>query len=180
MLTWAAAMGVCATVLAYVEPLTAEKLFIRGASYKREMFIWVMTGQGAESDPSRFIPQHLTHAALFCVLSLATASTISMMMGAVLMNYMSCYVGVLAWSASDPSMAFLLGWHPWAVIRIVSFVTLGVLLAGPVLSRIAHFPYRLADHTAWLFAALAALAVDIILKWLLAPWWREQLLPLIA
>jgi len=179
MLVWAATMAVCATALAYWEPVTAEWLFIHGGVYKREMFIWVMTGQGAEGDPSQFIPQHLTHTALFCALSLATGSAISMMMGAVLMNYMSCYVGVLAWSASNPALAFLLGWHPWALVRILSFVTLGVVLGGPLLSRLGGFEYHLAGQKRWLVVAGSGLFADVVLKWLLAPWWRERLVGLI-
>ena len=57
------------------------------------MFAWVMTGQGAESTPSQFIPQQPAHAALFAALALATGGVAAMPMGAVLMNYMGHYVG---------------------------------------------------------------------------------------
>jgi hypothetical protein len=179
MLVWAAAMGLCATTLAFWEPVVAEKLFIHGGAYKREMFIWVMTGQGAESQPSQFIPQHLAHTALFLALSLATGSLVSMTMGAMLMNYMSCYVGGLGWSASSPAVALLLGWHPWAVIRIASFVVLGVVLGGPLLGRLVGFPYRLADQKRWVVAAGCGLVADATLKWLLAPAWRQHLVQLL-
>ena len=33
----------------------------------------------------------------------------------------------------------LLAWHPWAVIRVISFVVIGVVLSAPLLSRIAKF-----------------------------------------
>ena len=65
-----------------------------------------------------------------------------------------------------------LAWVPWALIRIVSFVTLGVVLGGPVLGRLLHFEYRLRDQRRWLAWAFAGLAADILLKWALAPWWR--------
>ena len=73
MLLWALTMGVCATLLAYAQPWTAGRIFLNGAHYREEMFQWVMTGRGAESTPAMFIPQHLRDAAIFCVLSLATA-----------------------------------------------------------------------------------------------------------
>ena len=63
MLLWALAMGVCATLLSYARPTETDALFVRGAAYRTEMFAWVMTGRGAESTPSEFIPQQAAHAA---------------------------------------------------------------------------------------------------------------------
>jgi hypothetical protein len=64
---------------------------------------------------------------------------------------------------------------PWALIRIASFVTLGVVLAGPLLGRIFRFPYRLRDQARWMALAGGGLALDVVLKWALAPAWREMI-----
>lgn len=175
MLLWAAALGCCSTRLAYVAPDLTGTLFVNADAYRREMFVWVWTGIGRESDPSRFIPNHLLHASVFCTLSLATGSTLSMPMGALLMNYMGHYVGALARTSAHPALTIALAWVPWALVRIASFVTLGVVLAGPVLSRVARFSYRLNDHTRALWLAGAGLAIDIVMKALLAPVWRQWL-----
>jgi len=58
---------------------------------------------------------------------------------------------------------------------VMSFVTLGVVLAGPVLSRVAGFPYRLAEQRRWIVLAVSGLLLDVIMKWALAPWWRHLL-----
>src|SRR5262249_30077642 len=78
MLVWALAMGVCATALSYVRPTRTETLFLRGQAYRTEMFAWVMTGRGAESSPSQFIPQHARDAAIFSTLALATGGALAM------------------------------------------------------------------------------------------------------
>ena len=44
----------------------------------------------------------------------------------------------------------VLGWHPWAVIRVISFVAIGVVLSAPLLSRIATF------RVDWIAARAAA------------------------
>ena len=100
-----------------------------------------------------------------------------MPMGAVLMNYMGHYVGTLAETSAHPARTMLLAWHPWAVIRVISFVVIGVVLSAPLLSRIAKFR---VDWTAsrgsapgW---AGAGLMLDILLKTLLAPTWQRLLL----
>jgi hypothetical protein len=180
MLVWALALGACATLLSYARPAATDTLFLRGASYRAEMFAWVMGGRGAESTPSQFIPQQLGHALLFSALSLATGGVLAMPMGAVLMNYMGHYVGALAASSAHPLLVMALGWHPWSVVRIASFVTLGVILSAPLLSRLAGFTidwHTVRTPAAW---ACAGLAIDIVMKTLLAPAWQRILLRIVG
>src|SRR4051812_6322666 len=86
MLLWALSMGMAATLLSYVQPMQTDALFVRGESYRAEMFAWVLTGQGAESRPSEFIPQQIGHAALFSTLALATGGVAAMPAGGGLID----------------------------------------------------------------------------------------------
>ena len=177
MLLWAATMGACATAMSYRSPLPTNRLFLRGADYRNEMFEWVRTGNGPESTPSVFIPAQARDAAIFSGLALATGGAVAMPMGAVLMNQMGHYVGALAAWSAHPAATLLLGWHPWAVIRIASFVVIGVVLSIPLLSRVFGFnadwktPAR--RFLPW---AAGGLVVDMVLKALLAPSWHRLLL----
>lgn len=175
MLTWAAALGVCATAFAYARTPDAAALFIHGEAYRREMFAFLLTGAGAEGDIRQFLPQHALHAVIFAALALATGSLAAMPMGAALMNYMGFYVGALAASSAHPVRAAALAWVPWSLIRIASFVTLGVVLAGPVLGRLFRFRYSLGEQRRWIALALGGLVVDVVLKWALAPGWRDMI-----
>jgi hypothetical protein len=176
MLVWAAAMGVCATLVAFASPWTAGTLFANGAHYREDMFAWVMTGRGAESSPATFIPLHARDAAIFSLLTVSTGGLASMPMGALLMNYMGTYVGSLAAASTHAAPAFVLGWHPWAIIRVASFVTIGVVLSVPLLSRVFRFSVDRADSRRLLAWAAAGLVADILLKALLAPAWQRLLL----
>jgi hypothetical protein len=176
MLLWALTMGVCATLLSYAKPSATDTLFLRGAPYRAEMFEWVATGRGAESTPSQFIPQQLGQAAVFSGVALATAGILAMPMGAVLMNYMGHYVGTLAAQSRSPVLAMVLGWHPWSVIRIISFVILGVVLSAPLLSRLTEIPIDRRLSRRLIVAASIGLVADIVLKTLLAPAWHRLLL----
>ena len=173
MLIWAAALGVCATAFSYSRTADAGRLFINGEAYRREMFAFLLTGAGPEGDIRQFLPMHAQHAVVFCALAIATGSVAAMPMGAALMNYMGYYVGALAASSAHPLRAIALAWVPWSLIRIASFVTLGVVLAGPQLGRLLHFPYALGDQRRWIRLACAGLALDVLLKWALAPGWRD-------
>jgi hypothetical protein len=175
MLVWAAALAVCATTISYLGPAEAGRLFLRGESYRREMFAFLLTGYGAEGDIRRFLPQHLAHAAVFAALAIATGSLLAMPLGAMLMNYMAYYVGALGAASAHPWKAMALAWVPWAIIRIAGFVTLGVVLSGPLLGRLFGFQYRLRDQRRWIALAGGALLTDVVLKWALAPSWREMI-----
>lgn len=175
MLVWAAALACCATALSYARPLATDSLFLNGAAYRAEMFNWVMTGRGAESTPSIFIPQQLVHAAVFSALALASAGLLAMPMGAVLMNYMGHYVGALAAASRRPLLTAFLGWHPWAVIRIASFVVIGVVLSGPLAARVGGFEVDQRDSRRLLAVAACGLVADILLKAIAAPAWQRIL-----
>ena len=180
MLVWAATMGVCATLFSYARPADTARLFVRAAAYRNEMIAWVMTGRGAESTPSVFIPQQAEQAALFSALALASGGTLAMPMGAVLMNDMGHYVGTLAAMSRHPLVTMVLGWHPWAVIRIASFVVIGVVLSAPLLARVGRFRLNWTSARTPFVLACAGLVVDVVLKSLLAPAWQRILVRLVA
>jgi hypothetical protein len=180
MLLWALTMGMCAMLMSYARPTATDTLFLRGGAYRAEMFEWVATGRGAESTPSQFIPQQLGQAATFAGLAIATAGALAMPMGAVLMNYMGHYVGTLAAQSRHPALTMILGWHPWSVVRIVSFVIIGVVLSVPLLSRLTQVPIDRRAARTFVVAACAGIAADIVLKTLLAPLWQRILLRVVG
>jgi hypothetical protein len=139
------------------------------------MLAWVRTGVGPESDPSTFVPRHLAYAGVFSAAAVATGGALAMPMGAVLMNSMGDYVGSLARQGTNPLVLVVLGWHPWAIVRIIGFVILGVVLSGVVLSRVWHFGYSLRRQQRWIGVGVGLLAIDIALKWALAPAWSPLL-----
>ena len=180
MLVWAATMAVCATLLSYARPADTARVFVRAVAYRNEMIAWVMTGRGAESTPSVFIPQQAEQAAIFCALALASGGTLAMPMGAVLMNEMGHYVGTLVAMSRHPLVTMVLGWHPWAVIRIASFVVIGVILSAPLLSRVGGFRVNRTSARTPFVVACAGLGADVVLKSLLAPTWQRLLLRLVT
>ena len=177
MLVWALTLGVVSTVMAaagWSRRHDGGDLFLR-ASYRDEMLHWVRTGIGPESTPAVFVPRHAAHAAVFAVASLVTGGVLSMPMGAALMNQMGEYVGAMAATSAHPVASAVLGWHPWAVVRITGFVIVGVVLSGVLLARVWRIPYSLFAERRWLAVGAALLVADVVLKWALAPAWATLL-----
>jgi hypothetical protein len=179
MLIWAFCMGVITVIASIQFPDLATKAILHGPEYAAEMLHWIKTGEGAEGNPWQFVPQHLLHFVVFAILSLLTGSLLSLLMGAILMNYMSFYVASVIRLSHDTLLASLMGWHPWAIIRVAAFILLGVILAEPMICRINHMDYEYATARRYYWMALHGLVLDVILKTALAPWWGLELRKLI-
>ena len=97
------------------------------------MFAWIRTGAGSEGSPRLFVPQHALHLAAFVALSLATASALSITMGAALMNYMDFYVASLARAGAPRVGGRAARMAALGDRRVAAFSVLGVVLAPPLL-----------------------------------------------
>ncbi len=181
MLLWALLLGSTATIFFSIWPTDPSHAILRSVAYRDEMFHWIKTGQGPEGNIRLFLPQHLFHLALFVVLSLATASSLSIYFGTILMNYMACYVASLARSGVPTWAVVLLGWQPWALCRVCAFCILGAVLAEPILRRIwRRPPVEIRSLRRPLIWAACLLVMDVLLKTLMAPTWGGWLRPLLT
>lgn len=176
VLVWAASLALFGTLSFALWPSRVDATVLNGPAYRDEMFAWICTGFGREGNPALFLPEHALHLVGFVALSLATASALSILMGAVLMNYMAFYVASLFRAGAPALDVVLLGWQPWAMCRITAFCVLGVVLAEPLLSRLAGYRYAgLGVARRWLLLAAAGILADVALKSLLAPAWGRLL-----
>ena len=173
---WAAALSATVVTVTASDPARTGGAVLNGPAYRDEMFAFVASGSGRESQPARFVPQHFLHFAAFTALTLASGGALGLLLGAVLVDFMSYYVGALA-AGPQPVLAAALGWPPWAVLRVVAFILLGTVLSRPVLARLAGRPPATMRVRAWVAAAVVLLLVDVALKALLAERWAALLRP---
>ncbi len=169
MLIWALSLIIFGTAIFSFFPEKAEITVINGKKYRDEMFEWIRTGVGRESNPKEFIPQHLLHISIFIILSFISSSFLSILMGSVMVNYMNFYVSQLIFHSKNKIIPILLGWHFWSLIRVFSFVILGVLLSEPLLCFIKRRKLEIWKEKSLILISIAGLILDIILKTLFAP-----------
>jgi len=169
MLIWALMLGVIMTLICFYYPERGGEVIIKGLSYAEEMFRWIITGEGVEGSPAQFIPEHIMHLTVLAALSLLTMSSLSILFGTVLMNYMAYYVARLMLATDNPIITFLVGWHFWSLFRIAGFVMLGVVLAEFLAHGIFKYRWKVSDIKSYLIAAAVLLLADIICKAIFAP-----------
>jgi hypothetical protein len=176
MLLWAVCSLLGGTLTMALWPVSLDSLVWHGPAYRDEMLAWIRTGAGSESRLSLFLTQHILHLAVFIALCLVSAGAIGILLGAVLMNYMSFYVAAL-YRLGWPLWAVVcLGWQPWALCRVAGFCLLGVVLATPLLTRMRFVQCK--DQTLkrrLLLWGAAGILCDWILKAILAPHWERLL-----
>ena len=184
-LLWAA--GLSASVISFTrrDPASMERVILNGPAYREEMFAYIRSGVGRETDPARFVPEHAAHLLAFALLSAGTGGLLGIALGAILVGYMSFYVGSLAAVGGAPGTALLLGWPPWAVLRVTAFVLIGLCLAEPVLFAARRGLGRppappAGPRRAWYLVAVVLLLSDVLLKVVFATAWAALLRPCLA
>jgi hypothetical protein len=178
MLWWAATLAIAGTTSFVLWPAPVGGSVLWGPAYQAQMLSWVRTGHGIEGSLRLFLPRQLLLLGGFVVLSLATASALSSLAGAVLLNEMSFYVASLA-KAGVPGWAVaLLGWSPWTIARGAAFCTLGVVLAEPLLFRLfpgARHKLKVVGRMPYYVAALSGFLADWFLRAGFAAFWAHWL-----
>ncbi len=154
-------------------------MVINGRSYSEEMFSWVNTGLGAEGDSSLFMAPKIKELAVFTLASLLTAGTAGLFMGAVLLNYMNTYYGLLVWAGSYSPVIIAMGWPIYAIIRVVGYVFLGTILARTMIVLVRDRSFKGlvdGDYKRMLIYALILIILDFILKATVANMFYQPLL----
>lgn len=174
-MVWAAALSASVILLVQWRPdLLGQILFAEG--YRDEMFGWISTGVGKETQPLRWLPEHALHLAGFLILARLTAGLGGLVLGAGLVAYMSAFVGAYAAAAGRPVLGACAAWVPWSVVRVAAFVALGVACAAPAFSG-RGWRWSVSERRLWALGAVGIL-LDGVMKAALAPLYGRFLLGL--
>jgi hypothetical protein len=179
VLLWAIAQSVAIVILVLTLPEVASQLILRGESYRSEVFHWIETGHGYGENWQSFLPAHLKEYVLFCLLSLFTLGFAALLLGTYLLNFMNYYVGSLIAASNHPFFAAAIAWAPWSLLRVLGYICTGIGLSALGVKLILYLrgqdSYNRAIPYAFLIIGFGCLVGDLVVKRLLAPFWREWL-----
>lgn len=175
MLLWSLSLSLAAIAATILVPERAESVILRGAAYRDDMFAWIVTGEGAESDPTRFLPEHALHFAAFAALALLTGGFLALALGVLLLDYMNFYVAELLVRLDPFLPAALVAWPLYAAVRVAGFVTVAIAIAHLSFALFARRPPDRVFFFRYFYAGAALVAADAALKIVLAPIGREVL-----
>lgn len=166
-IAWAALLSAGIIALVFWMPEATRAGILNGEPYRQEMFTWINTGAGPEGDWRAFLPTHISHFAIFLVLTWLSGGYLGLVLGAVLMGYMSYFVGSYAVASGEPFLGSLAAWVPWSVLRVLAYVLFGALFARPLQVR-RIWPFGREEYKLMALAA-GGLVADVLIKAFLAP-----------
>lgn len=79
------------------------------------MLHWIRTGEDSEGSLSLFLSAHLLQYGIFCILCVVTLSSVALIFGTWMLNYMNFYVAELVKVSAKPRFS--------SHFRVVSLVT---------------------------------------------------------
>ena len=183
LLFWTLILSVLVLWLSWREPERMERLIWRSTEYASGMFRWIATGELPEGSAKQVILFHVKQTLFYCLIALFSANFLALLLGSAMLNYMNFYVARLAGSSTKPNSraerpchlarAFGMGWNPWSVVRVLSFLWLGMVVSAPSLGLLFAIPWTFAFTLT--MPAIAGILIDILLKLMLSRAWSERL-----
>jgi hypothetical protein len=149
------------------KPRETDVRVIRATEYRATMLEWLSTGRGPEAHPAGTAVQHLRELIWYVAAATASANLLSLVMGAILLNYMNAYVATLLRAANRTGRALLLAWNVWSVVRVAAYVAIGAAAGAPVLRLMG---YRVDSVAVRSLAVVGAggVVLDLVLKLMLS------------
>ena len=160
---WAVGTTVASVYVFYGRPAETDERVLRAIPYRVAMLEWLATGEGPERRPLATAVTHLRELIWYAAAAVLTANLASIVMGAVLLNYMNAYVATVLRAATRTWVVLLLAWNVWSVARVLSYVAIGAAAASPLL---AMWGMRRGGDAAKALAVAGACGVflDLVLK----------------
>ena len=155
------------------DPENWERLIWRSRQYSDSMMRWIETGELPEGSPRQVIFFHFKQTVLYSLLAFLSLNFLSLILGSALLNYMNFYVAHLSNRSSRPRLLLWMGWNPWSVIRVLSFLYLGMVVSAPTMWLLFAIPWR-SSFTLFL-PALIGLLLDLFMKLTLSRRWSERI-----
>jgi hypothetical protein len=158
------------------DPAGAAVILPGSEAYWQRTWSWIATGEDQEYRWSEWLP---AHALLLVVVPLGAYTSfgaIPFASGIEQVDLMNFYVGRLAAMSESPTLAVVLGWHPWSVVRGVAYTVLVFEVASWSLERLSGCPLstRKRRTQRWM-CGISLVLLDGVVKLTLSPVIRDCL-----
>jgi hypothetical protein len=173
---WGIWHSILVIVLVRVSGDRMDRLIIGGQEYHFDTLQWILSNRGTIAHPETFSLLHLIGLIRVVFTAVVSFGFTTFFGGVYELNIMNFHVGKLLQSTHSPITIFLFGWPIWSVIRGWGYLLIMFGVAPLFLSFIKWSRPDWKHLGRFLSPGLVIVAVDLILKIVLAPYWRIILL----
>jgi len=174
-LFWAviqSAMIVIATVLSSE---SASRAVLGGVEFRTEWLSWIANGSPVLRTPALALDRTVLELIVYSAAMFLTGSVAGLIGLAAAMDTFNFTAATLLTQAARPLLMLLGAWPVWIIVRLVSFLTVGAVLAEPMV----HLNLRIGFLLDWwrhrkrlLAIGLGLFALSLLLQILLSPIYR--------
>ena len=178
-LFWAvvqSAVIVIATVL--LSDNSASQAVVGGVEFRSEWLSWIANGSPVLRTPALALDRTLLELIVYSAAMFLTGSVAGLIGLAAAMDAFNFTAASLLTQAARPLLMFLGAWPIWVIVRLVSYLTIGAVLAEPMV----HLNLRVEFLLDWwrrrkrlLVIGLGIFAFSVLLQVLLTPLYRSLL-----
>lgn len=177
-LFWAAVQSAVIVIATVLLSDSASQAVVGGVEFRSEWLSWIANGSPVLRTPALALDQTLLELIVFSAAMFLTGSVAGLIGLAAAMDTFNFTAATLLTQAARPLLMFLGAWPIWVIVRLVSYLTVGAVLAEPMV----HLNLRVEFLLDWwrrrkrlLVIGLGIFAFSVLLQVLLTPLYRSLL-----
>ena len=177
-LFWAVVQSAVIVISTVLLSDSASQAVLGGVEFRSEWLSWISNGTHVLRTPALALDRTVLELIVYSAAMFLTGSVAGLIGLAVAMDTFNFTAATLLTHAPRPLLMLLGAWPIWGIVRLVSFLTGGAVLAEPMV----HLNLRIGFLTDWwrrrkrlLAIGLGIFALSVLLQVLLAPLYRSLL-----
>ena len=177
-LFWAVVQSAVIVIATVVLSDGASRAVVGGVEFRSEWLTWIANGAQVLRTPALALDRAVLELIAFSAAMFLTGSVAGLIGLAAAMDAFNFTAASLLTQAARPLLMLLGAWPIWVIVRLVSYLTVGAVLAEPMV----HLNLRVEFLLDWwrrrkrlLAIGLGLFALSVLLQLLLAPLYRSLL-----
>lgn len=177
-LFWAVAQSLTLIIATVLLPSQAASAVLGGLEYRNEWLQWVTNGTAIERAPATAILQQAKELLIYAAATFLTGGIAGLFLLTVDMDAFNFSVASELPQAAQPVLLALAGWPVWMFVRLAGYLTVGAVLAEPIMA----LNFEAANWSAWwrrrrrlLAIGLGLILLALLLQLVLTPLYRSLL-----
>ena len=177
-LFWAVVQSAVIVIATVVLSDSASQAVVGGVEFRSEWLTWIANGAQVLRTPALALDRAVLELIAYSAAMFLTGSVAGLIGLAAAMDAFNFTAASLLTQAARPLLMLLGVWPIWVIVRLVSYLTVGAVLAEPMV----HLNLRVEFLLDWwrrrkrlLAIGLGLFALSVLLQLLLAPLYRSLL-----
>jgi len=174
-LFWAVIQSAVIVIATVLLSDSASQAVVGGVEFRSEWLSWIANGAQVLRTPALALDRTVLELIVYSAAMFLTGSVAGLIGLAAAMDTFNFTAATLLTQATRPLLMFLSAWPIWIIVRLVSYLTVGAVLAEPMV----HLSLRIEFLLDWwrrrkrlLAIGLGLFALSLLLQILLSPIYR--------